>query len=467
MKLLLAAGLGLAMTTALVVQPAQAATGSSALTLSVQPVGGSYVQASGTSAVANDVVVIQRQQGTTWVAAAYLRASGTTFTMTGVQSSQVVTYRAVEGANVTDPVTVDLANTPKPTLAVAPTGGSSVQATGTSVKSADTIAIQRQQGTTWVNAAVVQATGTSFTASGVQSSQVATYRAVEGTYVSDPVTVDLANAPAPTPAPTTGSTQATTGDTSSPCGGPIYHADGTPWNCTFDDEFDGTELDRSLWAAQTDFATGSSPFACYRDDPSNIAVGDGALHLTVRKEADPFPCHARLGANTSYSAGMVSTYHLFSQQYGRFEARIRQASTGTPGLHDAFWMWPDDRYSTINWPDTGEIDIAELYSNYSTGSVPFLHYSLDHQGIVYGTNTSSTCTINPREYNTYTMEWSPTKIEIFVNGKSCLVNTSGDPAFQKQYGMALTAGLGDGANALTSDAPIPSTLDVDYVRVWS
>ena len=170
---------------------------------------------------------------------------------------------------------------------------------------------------------------------------------------------------------------------------------------------------------------------------------------------------------TSYSAGMVGTYRIFSQQYGRFEARLRQPNIGAAGLHDGFWLWPDDRYSTINWPDSGEIDIAELYSNYPSGSVPFLHYALDHQGIFFGTNTSSTCMIDPRGYNTYTMEWSPTKIEIFVNGKSCLVNTSGDPAFQKRYAMALTAGLGDGANALTPDTPIPSTLDVDYVRVWS
>jgi hypothetical protein len=464
-------------TMALAAQSANGATTdpAAALTLDVQPVGGSYVTATGTSAVANDVILIQRQQGSTWVAAAYLRATGTTYTMTGVQSDQVATYRAVEGTRVTDPVTVDLADAPAPTLTVRPVGGNVVQATGTSVVPNDTIVIQRQQGPNWVTAAVVQATGTTYTETGLQVDQVATYRAAEGTYRSEPVTVDLADAPVPTaPAPSQPpatdeppADDSTAPADAAPCGGPVLRADGTTWDCTFDDEFDGTSLDRSKWVAQADFATGWPTFACYRDDPANISVGGGQLHLTVRKENTAAPCKARGGATTAYTGGMVATYHLFSQQYGRFEARMRQPSFGTPGLHDAFWLWPDDRYSTINWPDSGEIDVAELYSWYPVASIPFLHYSLDRQGILYGTNTSTTCTIRPGDFNTYTMEWSPTKIEIFVNGKSCLVNTSGDPAFKKRYAIALTAGLGDGANALTPATPIPATLDVDYVRVWS
>ena len=65
------------------------------------------------------------------------------------------------------------------------------------------------------------------------------------------------------------------------------------------------------------------------------------------------------------------------------------------------------------------------------------------------------------------MEWTPDRIAIGTNGKTCLVNTSGDVAFQSRYIVALTAALGTGPNALTPGTPIPATMDVDYVRVWS
>jgi beta-glucanase (GH16 family) len=254
------------------------------------------------------------------------------------------------------------------------------------------------------------------------------------------------------------------------CGARPRKADGSAWSCTFHDDFAGTALDRTKWVPQTVFATGdqSAGFACYADDPANISVGSGVLSLTVRKLAAPQPCgSATSSLSSSYTAGSISTYHLFSQQYGRFEARMRNTATTARGLHEAFWLWPDDRVpSTTTWPDAGEIDISETYSQYPNLSVPFLHYSADADGPQPGLNTAWNCTALRGQWNTYTLEWSPTRVSILVNGKTCLTNTSGDPAFQKPYIVDLTAALGSGTNAMTADTPIPATVDVDYVRVW-
>ena len=146
------------------------------------------------------------------------------------------------------------------------------------------------------------------------------------------------------------------------CGAQPVKADGTPWVCTFDDEFTGTGLDRTRWMPQTVFTTGSpTAYACYLDDPSTIAVSRGSLNLTVRTVPKDVSCGAALP--TKVVAGMVSTYHLFSQQYGRFEARVRSQATSAPGLQEAFWLWPDDRVPSYTWwPFAGEIDIAETYS---------------------------------------------------------------------------------------------------------
>ena len=251
------------------------------------------------------------------------------------------------------------------------------------------------------------------------------------------------------------------------CGAQPKKPDGTYWACTLAENFTGSELNRSVWIPQTNFKTGDTTWACYLDDPSVISVHDGALHLTVRKLPASAPCAGQSGAMTPYVAGMVSTYRLFSQQYGRFEARMRNTATTSPGLQEAFWLWPDDRYSTGYWPAAGEIDIAETYSEHPTLAIPFLHYtSNDNWGPNPGVNTAWDCSAKRGSYNTYTLEWTPTRLKILVNGKTCLINTSGDPAFQKPYIVALTQALGTTGNSYDGRAPLPATTSVDYVRVW-
>ncbi len=252
------------------------------------------------------------------------------------------------------------------------------------------------------------------------------------------------------------------------CGSRPVKADGTYWSCTLAEDFTGTELNRSLWVPQTIFKTGSdAAWACYLDDPSVISVHDNALHLTVRELPAPMTCPGNQNQRTPYVAGMVSTYRLFSQQFGRFEARVKNTATTAPGLHEAFWLWPDDRHSTDGWPAAGEIDISETYSRYPDLSIPFLHYtSYDNWGPNPGLNTAWNCVAPRGEFNTYTLEWTATRLEIKVNGTTCLVNASGDAAFQKPYIAAFTQALGDSGNEYDGQAPLPAEMTVDYVRIW-
>jgi beta-glucanase (GH16 family) len=237
--------------------------------------------------------------------------------------------------------------------------------------------------------------------------------------------------------------------------------------CTFVDNFNGTQLDRSKWVPDVQGASGTNRArACNVNSPSNISVSGGTLKLTVRRVARPVVCGDKWAAFTS---GSVSTHRLFGQQYGRFEARMKAHPTAgaVPGLQEAFWMWPDDRVaSSANWPAAGEIDVAELYSQYHQLVVPFLHYKWNNNwGPRLGLNTAH-CPASRGVFNTHTLIWTPTSITIQVNGKTCLVNTSGDPAFKKPYILAFSQLLGVGGNALTSRTPIPATMQVDSVKVW-
>jgi len=255
------------------------------------------------------------------------------------------------------------------------------------------------------------------------------------------------------------------------CGPRPPKVGGGLWSCTFADDFDGTALDRSRWATVTRYSSANmiGAGACYLDDPSVVSVADGALHLSVRQLPVPMLCPSNPVIFSGNAAGMVSTAGLFSQQYGRFEARYRSAAVSGPGLQEAFWLWPDTRYAADRpWPASGEIDVAETYSVRPDLVIPFLHYTAnDNGGPVPGTNTAWDCAAPRGDWHTYTLEWSPTRLQIWVDGRSCLVNTSDDPAFDKRYVVNLTAALGITNNTYGGAFPLPATMDVDYVRVWS
>lgn len=306
-----------------------------------------------------------------------------------------------------------------------------------------------------------------FSGSAYQATRLAYYRVTAGRHHSRVFTVRanpmLQRVPSVSPSPAPGAPT---------CGGTsLTKADGTPWVCSFDDEFNGTALDTTKWVPQTNFTSGSAAaYACYTSSANNIKESGGSLNLTVRHEAVPILCQdTQFGTSSYYSAGSVMSYHLFSQQYGRFEARIKAPAASVPGLQETFWLWPDDRYDTTGtyWPASGEIDVAETYSQYPTLVIPFLHYTAyDNGGPIPGVNTAWNCAASRGTYHTYTLTWSAQTLEIDVDGLACLINNSGDPAFQKRYIVALSALLGTGANSLQANTPLPATTSIDYVRVW-
>jgi beta-glucanase (GH16 family) len=279
-------------------------------------------------------------------------------------------------------------------------------------------------------------------------------------------------APTTTVAPTTTTAPPAAGS----CGGtPVLKADGSPWQCSFDDEFDGSSLDRSKWVVQTTAASGfhNGP-ECFVDSPNNVAVTGGNLLLTVRKEAAPFTCKASSSSySTQYTSGMVMTYGKFSQTYGRFEVRAKLPAAKVKGLQESFWLWPDNPYKYgVAWPSSGEIDWAEIYSQYPDRAIPYVHYV---PGVVDPNVTNNYCLINDiSQYHTYTAEWTPTEITIKYDGQTCLVDrwTPKSPLvrpapFDQPFMVALTQALGIGTNAFdAAKTPLPATTTIDYLRVW-
>ncbi len=249
------------------------------------------------------------------------------------------------------------------------------------------------------------------------------------------------------------------------CGNRVAKPGGGSWTCTLADSFSGTSLDDRYWTGMDLYGSGA---LCVRDTPRTVSVSGGVLRLTVLPTDASVQCPEREdGTRGSYAGAWVSSYYRFSQQYGRFEARMRVTAVDGPGLHEGFWLWPDVRYgSDADWPDSGEIDIAETYSSAPDLAIPFLHYSDDAKGPVDGLNTAWDCAATRGQWHTYTLEWTATRLEILVDGTSCLVNTAGASSFQKRFIIAFSQVLGGGDNLYDGGVPLPATTEVDYVKVW-
>jgi beta-glucanase (GH16 family) len=271
------------------------------------------------------------------------------------------------------------------------------------------------------------------------------------------------------------------------CGGevPSPKPDGTAWTCTFDDEFDASTGDASSlntgwWSPQLSATSGYTTgpwgdWVCYVNSPNNISVSNGALHLTIRKEASAFWCGA---VPTQYTGGMVSTYQHFAQTYGRFEVRAQLPQTTVAGLQETLWLWPanDTAYGAA-WPDSGEVDFSEFYSEYSGLDVPYIHYNYSAATVNPLTDTNEVtgyCPIDLAAYNDYAVTWSPGQFVITINGITCMVDNyqaddglTGAAPFDQPFFIALTQALGVGTNAFDpATTPLPATTSVQYVRVW-
>jgi len=275
-------------------------------------------------------------------------------------------------------------------------------------------------------------------------------------------------------AATGGGATAAAGVTYDACGVVLTKSDGSSWACSFVDNFDARSLDTTKWIVQqtasTGFRTGQT---CFTGSTKNISLSRGELLLTARAEKGQFLCKSPSGDfATTYTGGMIGTRGKFSQTYGRFEVRAKYPTARTAGVHGGFWMYPKT-HTYGPWPASGEIDVAEWWSNDPTLVLPSLHYT----GRDSTVDSGWSCRVaDVSGYHTYTVEWLPTEISFFIDGSLCFTRTPTPDSplvapqpFDHPFSMILNMGVGtsSGTNAVSSTTPLPATYTVDYAKAWN
>lgn len=130
------------------------------------------------------------------------------------------------------------------------------------------------------------------------------------------------------------------------------------WSVTFEDDFEGTELDSAKW---TDFEVGSGGGEVSATKKGNYTIADGKINLQVKRENWSIN-----GKDFVYSQGAISTKDKFDQVGGLFTASVKIPKQ--EALNSAFWLLPSfgSHASTfLGYKESntanglGEVDILE------------------------------------------------------------------------------------------------------------
>ncbi|NYF88590.1 glycoside hydrolase family 16 protein [Tunturiibacter empetritectus] len=242
------------------------------------------------------------------------------------------------------------------------------------------------------------------------------------------------------------------------------------WRLTWSDEFNGpngSSPDPAKWTYDIGGGGyGNHELESYTKRPVNAHQQDGHLIITARKEdltgLDGIPRH--------YTSARINTKGLFSQAYGRFEARI-QLPTGK-GIWPAFWLLGDD-IDTNPWPRSGEIDIME-----NIGDPATVYSTLHGPGYSGAKPISAKFPLPAGEsvtagYHLYAVEWTPNDIKFFFDDHLIVERTPADLppgthwVYDHPFFVILNLAVGGGWPGNPDETTIfPQKMLVDYVRVY-
>lgn len=236
--------------------------------------------------------------------------------------------------------------------------------------------------------------------------------------------------------------------------------DSLSFTLIWSDEFDKSgSFDSSKWSFAKRGHVAWNKFIT--QDEAYVYQKNGNLVLRMDNRKIP-------GDTISYHSGGVQSSTKFNLKYGKVEVKAK--FTQGRGSWPAIWMMPEPEYAKGTWPDCGEIDIMEHVNN-----EPVIHQTLHNAAHTAksGVSTATKSSIyNVNNYNVYSIIWTPSKIQFYLNSDLKYTFTKKQEWGNKQWPydvpfyMILNQAGGAGWPGKLNEADLPFQMEVDYVRVY-
>lgn len=244
------------------------------------------------------------------------------------------------------------------------------------------------------------------------------------------------------------------------------------------EEFDsGPTPDSDVWSY--DLGTGTDGWGNwelqeYTNSEQNVTVEDGKLIITAVPKI--------VGETVQgFSSARIKTQDKLEIKYGRIEARIKVPDLER-GLWPAFWLLGSN-FPEVGWPASGELDILEMgmFAAISAGPgkvnewvASAAHWESGGNYAFYN-KTLETGTNLTEDFHVLTMDWTPSLVTTYLDGEEIWAIDIANPncnceEFQRSHFMILNLAVGGTFTGMRSigaiTAPLPASMEVDYVRIY-
>ncbi len=240
------------------------------------------------------------------------------------------------------------------------------------------------------------------------------------------------------------------------------------WQLTWSEEFDTDSIDVNNWNFQVvEAGHFNDEWQRYTDNRKNVYIDNNQLVIKAVHESDVH------GMN-QYTSARLHTANKYSFKYGKISARMKLPQSA--GIWPAFWMLGsniDENGGDTPWPQSGEIDIFELYGSKDDAVIEANAHYADTSGS-HGMMGAASFKLEQGKFadafHIFELEWDATRISWLVDGKQfASMPISGDELseFRKEFFILLNVAVG-GTHAGRPDATsiFPQYMYVDWVRVY-
>lgn len=263
---------------------------------------------------------------------------------------------------------------------------------------------------------------------------------------------------------------------------PDVKLDLAKFSLVWQDEFNGTEIDKTKWDMPIHDRQGAS-----RWHPRNVSVADGALTIKVVKTQDPTYRYDTAGIRTS--TGYTPDKFLFGYKYGYVETKLKLPKHVRADYWVGFWLLAGDVVAGRN-DDTRlgtEVDIFETFDISNLGRMKHtLHWGgYGNKHNAGGFPSGPHLELLDEGYHTYGLYWDEARYVFFIDGIAvCETDAMGLGGTKGKEGNPLTKSQGtcrseafiklsiEGApwcgptSGWEKEMPAEDKMVVDYVRVY-